>query len=481
MSDNEKIREGIRSLCGGRREDPSPGFPERKKGFVTGSNAPVKRLYTPLDLEGRDYLADQGFPGEATRTPAACRTRCTGAASGPCGSTPASPRPRNPTSATSILLEQGQTGLSVAFDLPTQIGYDSDHALSQGEVGKVGVAIDSLADMEILFDGIPLDKVSTSMTINAPASVLLAMYIAVAEKQGVTPDKLERHDPERHPQGVCGPRDLHLPARAVHAPHHGHLRILLQGSAQLEHDIDLRLPHPRGGLHGRPGSGLHARGRHRLCRRSHQGRPGRGRVRPASFLLLQRPQRPLRGGRQVPRGSPRLGQDNEGALQGQESQEPDAPLPYPDRRFHAYGSAAGQQRRARNASRPWPRCSAGPSPSIPTPRTRPWRLPTEASVRVALRTQQVIAHESGAAETGGSAGRLLLRGEPDEPDRGWRMGLYPQDRLPGRGREGHRERLRPAGNPGRRIHLPDGRGIRRSGRCRTRTSSRSRKARPRAC
>ena len=88
------------------------------------------------------------------------------------------------------LLEQGQTGLSVAFDLPTQIGYDSDHPLSEGEVGKVGVAIDSLKDMEILFGGIPLDKVSTSMTINAPAAVLLAMYIAVAEKQGVTPDKL---------------------------------------------------------------------------------------------------------------------------------------------------------------------------------------------------------------------------------------------------------------------------------------------------
>jgi methylmalonyl-CoA mutase N-terminal domain/subunit len=88
------------------------------------------------------------------------------------------------------LLEQGQTGLSVAFDLPTQIGYDSDHALARGEVGKVGVACSSLADMETLFDGIPLDKVSTSMTINAPASVLLAMYIACAEKQGVSPDKL---------------------------------------------------------------------------------------------------------------------------------------------------------------------------------------------------------------------------------------------------------------------------------------------------
>jgi len=88
------------------------------------------------------------------------------------------------------LLDQGQTGLSVAFDLPTQIGYDSDNDMSLGEVGKVGVAIDSLKDMEMLFNGIPLDKVSTSMTINAPASVLLAMYIAVAEKQGISPDKL---------------------------------------------------------------------------------------------------------------------------------------------------------------------------------------------------------------------------------------------------------------------------------------------------
>jgi hypothetical protein len=88
------------------------------------------------------------------------------------------------------LLEHGQTGLSVAFDLPTQIGYDSDHSLSLGEVGKVGVAIDTLADMETLFDGIPMEKVSTSMTINSTAAALLAMYIAVAEKQGISADKL---------------------------------------------------------------------------------------------------------------------------------------------------------------------------------------------------------------------------------------------------------------------------------------------------
>ena len=93
-----------------------------------------------------------------------------------------------------FLLKQGQSGLSVAFDLPTQIGYDSDHEMSMGEVGKVGVAIDSLRDMETLFNGIPLDEVSTSMTINAPAAILLAMYIAVAEQQGVPSEKQPRDE-----------------------------------------------------------------------------------------------------------------------------------------------------------------------------------------------------------------------------------------------------------------------------------------------
>ena len=89
------------------------------------------------------------------------------------------------------LLDRGQTGLSIAFDLPTQMGYDSDHPLAEPEVGKVGVAIDSLADMEVLFDGIPLDRVSTSMTINATAGILLAMYVAVAERQGVPLDRID--------------------------------------------------------------------------------------------------------------------------------------------------------------------------------------------------------------------------------------------------------------------------------------------------
>jgi len=163
--------------------------PERKKVFQTTSGIPVQRIFTPEDVAGLDYEQDLNFAGEFPYTRGVQPTMYRGrfwtmrqyAGFGTAEDTNRRYR---------YLLEQGQTGLSVAFDLPTQIGYDSDHPLAQGEVGKVGVAIDSVKDMEILFDRIPLDKVSTSMTINAPASVLLAMYIAVGEEQGVPAAKL---------------------------------------------------------------------------------------------------------------------------------------------------------------------------------------------------------------------------------------------------------------------------------------------------
>jgi len=164
-------------------------FPERQEQFLTDSGIPVERIYTPEDLEGWDYLTELGFPGEYPFTRGVQPTMYRGrlwtmrqyAGFGTAQETNERFR---------FLLDQGQTGLSAAFDLPTQIGYDSEHDLAEGEVGRVGVAIDSLEDMEVVFDGIPLDKVSTSMTINAPASILLAMYQAVGEKQGVAPGKL---------------------------------------------------------------------------------------------------------------------------------------------------------------------------------------------------------------------------------------------------------------------------------------------------
>ena len=152
-------------------------------------NLPKIRLATPLDIEGFDYEKDLGFPGEYPYTRGVQPTMYRGRFwtmrmyAGFSTAEESNKRYR-------YLLESGGTGLSCAFDLPTQIGLDSDDPKSEGEIGKVGVAIDSLADMEILFDQIDLGKVSTSMTINAPASVLLAMYIAVAEKKGISADKL---------------------------------------------------------------------------------------------------------------------------------------------------------------------------------------------------------------------------------------------------------------------------------------------------
>ncbi|MGH7369483.1 MAG: acyl-CoA mutase large subunit family protein [Candidatus Methylomirabilaceae bacterium] len=158
--------------------------PERTERFTTVSMAPVERLYTPADLGRWDFMKDLGFPGEYPYTRGIHPTMYRGklwtmrmfAGYGTAVET---------NRRFKYLLGQGQMGLSTAFDLPTLMGYDSDHPFSAGEVDKCGVAIDSLADMEVLFDGIPLGEVTTSMTITSPASVLWAMYVAVCEKQGV--------------------------------------------------------------------------------------------------------------------------------------------------------------------------------------------------------------------------------------------------------------------------------------------------------
>jgi methylmalonyl-CoA mutase N-terminal domain/subunit len=162
---------------------------ERQDRFETSSGVEIDTVYTQEDLPDFDYIRDLGFPGEYPFTRGVQPNMYRGRIwtirqySGFGTAEETNQRYR-------YLLEQGQTGLSIAFDLPTQIGYDSDHPLARGEVGKVGVAIDNLRDMEILFQDIPLDKVSTSMTINATAPILLAMYIALGKKQGVEPAEL---------------------------------------------------------------------------------------------------------------------------------------------------------------------------------------------------------------------------------------------------------------------------------------------------
>ena len=164
-------------------------FKERKNKFETGSKIEVERIYTPLETQDSEYMRDLGFPGEYPYTRGVYPTMYRGrfwtmrqyAGFGTAEQTNKRFR---------YLLQEGQTGLSAAFDFPTQIGLDCDHLLAFGEVGKVGVSIGTLKEMELLFNHIPLEKVTTSMTINAPAAVLLAMYIALAQKQGVTQSAL---------------------------------------------------------------------------------------------------------------------------------------------------------------------------------------------------------------------------------------------------------------------------------------------------
>ncbi len=185
----EQLKEAQEVWEAGQLGRASGGAPERRALFKTSWGAPIQPLYTPLDVSDQDYLRDLGFPGQPPFTRGVYPTMYRGrlwtmrqyAGFGSAQETNRRYR---------YLLDQGQTGLSVAFDLATQMGYDADHPLAEGEAGKVGVSISSLPDMAALFGGIPLDRVSTSMTINATAAILLCLYIAVGEQQGVLPERL---------------------------------------------------------------------------------------------------------------------------------------------------------------------------------------------------------------------------------------------------------------------------------------------------
>ena len=192
MYDAKKLKEIEKSLAvwAKKTQKVLDKRPEREERFETFSGIPVERVYTPLSAPESDYMKDLGFPGSYPYTRGVQPTMYRGRLwtmrqyAGFASAEESNKRYK-------YLLEQGQTGLSVAFDLPTQIGFDSDHPMARGEVGKVGVAIDSLRDMETLFDGIPLGQVSTSMTINAPAAILLAMYVETAARQGIASEKLK--------------------------------------------------------------------------------------------------------------------------------------------------------------------------------------------------------------------------------------------------------------------------------------------------
>ena len=179
-----KIKEGLDKWEETTLQKTLNRSPERRDTFITTSGAPVERLYTPLDIAGLDYERDLGFPGQYPFTRGVHPTMYRGrlwtmrmfAGFGTAEET---------NTRYKYLLEHGETGLSVAFDMPTLYGYDTDDPQAEGEFGKCVVAVSSLADMEILFDGIPVDKITASMTINSPAAVIWAMYIAAAEKRGI--------------------------------------------------------------------------------------------------------------------------------------------------------------------------------------------------------------------------------------------------------------------------------------------------------
>ncbi len=283
----------------------------------TESGLPFEPLYGPEALDGFDPGEQLGRPGEFPYTRGVYPTMYTG-------------RPwtmrqyagfgtaRESNERYKQLVANGTGGLSVAFDLPTQMGHDSDAPLAHGEVGKVGVAIDSVEDMRVLFDGIPLDKVSTSMTINAPAALLLLMYQLVAEEQGVPGDRLTGTIQNDVLKEYIARGTYIFPARAVAAAGDRHLRLLPCGDPALEHHLDLRLPHGRGRRDARAGGRLHPRRRHRVRPGRGGHRPARRRVRAEAVVLLRLAHDDPRGGREVPRRQADLGAADEGRVRGAE-------------------------------------------------------------------------------------------------------------------------------------------------------------------
>ncbi len=271
-------------------------------------------------------------------------------------------------------LAAGQQGVSVAFDLATHRGYDSDHPRVVGDVGKAGVAIDSVEDMKILFDGIPLEKVSVSMTMNGAVIPILANFIVAGEEQGVPRAAALRHHPERHPEGVHGAEHLHLSARTLDADRRRHHRIHRGRDAALQLDLDLRLPHPGGRREPRAGTRLHPRRRPRIRPRRDRPRHGCRRLRRPALLLLRHRHELLHGGRQAARRAAALAPHHVGVL-AEEAPKPDAAHPLPDLRRLACRSRTPTTTSSAPPTRRWPRRSAAPSRCTPTRSTRRWRCP----------------------------------------------------------------------------------------------------------
>ena len=324
-------------------------------------------------------------------------------------------------------LARGQTGLSVAFDLPTQTGYDPDHPLAKGEVGKVGVPISHLGDMLALMDGLPLDRMNTSMTINATAPWLLSLYIAAAEKQGVDARGAARHGAERHHQGVPVARHLHLPAEAEPEAHRRRHRLRLSRGSEVEPDQRLLVPSAGSGRDAGAGTGLRAGDRDRGARPREDGGAGGGPAAGGRAHQLLRQCRPALHHRAVQdaRLHRAVGRDHARALRRRGRQAAPLPLwragqfPRPDRAAageqrlshpagdagrhleqgcaRPRGAAAGVERGARPAAAVGPAMVAAPA-ADPGVRDRP------AGIRRHLQRLQGDRRQGRRAEGGGARG-----------------------------------------------------------------------------
>ena len=378
--------------------EPARARGERKDPFETGSGIPVDPLYTPADLNAHDPLRHEGFPGVPPFTRGIQPTMYRGRLwsirqyAGYGTASDANARFR-------YLLAQGQPGLSVAFDLPTQMGLDSDDPRSTGEVGQVGVAIDSVRDMEDLFVGIPLSAVSTSMTINAPAPVLVAMYVVAAERQGLDRGVDHGDGPERRAQGVRRSRNLHLSAASVTAPRCGSDRLVHAQRAEVQSDLAVRISHPRGGKHRRAGDGVRDRQRVRIRSGVHRARRRRRRVRAQALVDLQHPHRFLRGDRQVPSAATSLVAHHGRTISARV--DPRSLM----LRTHTQtgGSTLTAQQPENNIVRAAIEALAAVLGGVQSLALSCYdealSIPTEKAQRIAVRTQQIIAEEIGVTNT----------------------------------------------------------------------------------
>ena len=349
-------------------------------------------LYGPEDAADLDLARDLAFPA-SIRTRAASMPTCIATASGRCASLPGSATRNRRTNDIIFCSSKARRALGRLRHADAD-GLRLRRPQARGEVGKCGVAIDSLADMEVLFDGIDIGEITTSMTINGPACIALAQYVAAAEKQGHPARQARRHDPGRHPQRIHRAERVDLPAASAHAHHRRHDRVLHARDAAVEHDLDLGLSHPRSRIDRGAGTGLHARRRLRV-RRSRDRRAAwtSTRSRRGSRSSSTRTSTSSRRSRSsAPRAASTRGTCAKSTAPKIRARGRCASTPR--RRAAVRPRSSRRTTSCASRSKRWPPCSAARSRCTRTRWTKCMALPTEKSVEIALRTQQVLAYET---------------------------------------------------------------------------------------